>query len=369
MRVTDIIHSSSRDGKIRSVYTIAMNIQKNVSLAPYTSLRVGGEASEIYIANNYDSLIKAIESSPDKPNLFGFGCNILISDKGLPGRTIICRGGNVTVTENTLIVDAGVWWDDVVKTAIENNLWGLELMSEIPSSVGGAIFGNIAAYGQQISDTLVSFEAYDLDTRKIRTYNKNDFEFKYRWSSIQQHPELIITRATFELSKKPLHELRYDSALVIAEELGLDTETLEGRRKTIIETRGRAGSLYDPESDKYEHTAGSFFKNPLVSTEQAKELASFDETGKTLERIENQSRIHGGDSHRASAAHVLLAAGFNRGQTWDKVRLHPKHVLKIEAIDGATATEVYEVVQEILSTVKAKLDITLEPEVKFLGEF
>lgn len=344
-----------------------MKILQNATLAPYTSLRVGGPAEELCLVNSYDSMIKALSSSPDKPNVFGFGCNILVSDEGLKGRTIIWRGGEITVDGDILTADAGVWWDDVVKVAIENNLWGLELMSEIPSSVGGALFGNIAAYGQQVSDTLISFEAFDLKTSKIKLFNKDSFDFAYRWSSLQNHPELIITRATFKLSRSPIHILKYDSALVTAEELGLNTETLNGRRETIIETRRRAGSLYDPESDKYEHTAGSFFKNPLVSTEQAKELASFDETGKTLERIENQSRIHGGDSHRASAAHVLLAAGFSRGRTWNKVRLHPSHVLKIETLDGATANEVYAVVQEILTTVKDKLNIDLEPEVKLLG--
>ena len=98
-------------------------------------------------------------------------------------------------------------------------------------------------------------------------------------------------------------------------------------------------------------------------------VAGFDETGKTLDRIINQSKIHGGNAQRASAAHVLLAAGFHRGQTWGNVRLHPHHVLKIETLPGATAQEVYDVTQLILETVKDKLDITLEPEVKFLGNF
>lgn len=178
---------------------------------------------------------------------------------------------------------------------------------------------------------------------------------------------MIILRASFQLSFRPLHELRYDSALAVATELQLEPDTLTHCRDIIIETRRRAGSLYHPEDTTTEHTAGSFFKNPLVTTEQARELAQFDETGKALERIENQSRIHGGDSHRASAAHVLLAAGFSRGQTWGHVRLHPQHVLKIETLDGATADEVHAVVQEIISTVKTKLGIDIEPEVKFLG--
>lgn len=107
----------------------------------------------------------------------------------------------------------------------------------------------------------------------------------------------------------------------------------------------------------------------MVTSEQAVMLASFDETGKTLERINEQNRIHGGNTHRASAAHVLLAAGFSRGQTWDNVRLHPDHVLKIETLPGATAQEVYDVATEILATVQSKLGIELVPEVRYLGDF
>lgn len=344
-----------------------MKTLRNESLAPYTSLRVGGPAEELVVVETRDELIAALQDVQTKPWLLGFGCNVLISDKGLPGKTFVWRTGKISIDDTQVIADAGVWWDDVVLAAVNNGLWGLELMSEIPSSVGGAVFGNIAAYGQQVSDTLDWIEVFNISSGTTELHGKNDFDFTYRWSSLQDNPDKIILRAGFQLAEVPQHELRYDSALAIKEELGLDCSTPENCRAIIIETRNRAGSLYHPNDETTEHTAGSFFKNPMVSTEQAKELATYDETGKTLERIENQSRIHGGDAHRASAAHVLLAAGFERGHTWGNVRLHPKHVLKIETLEGATASEVYNVVNEIVSTIKTKLDIDLEPEVKFLG--
>lgn len=344
-----------------------MKTLQNESLAPYTSLHVGGPAEELVIVETRDELIAALQNVQTKPWLLGFGCNVLISDKGLPGKTLLWRTGKISIDDTQIIADAGVWWDDVVLTAVNKGLWGLELMSEIPSSVGGAVFGNIAAYGQQVSDTLDWIEVFNFSSGDTELHGKNDFDFTYRWSSLQDNPDKIILRAAFQLAEEPLHELRYDSALAVKDELGLTTDTPEHCRAVIIETRNRAGSIYHPSDEIAEHTAGSFFKNPMVSTEQAKELAAYDETGKTLERIENQSRIHGGDSHRASAAHVLLAAGFERGQTWGHVRLHPKHVLKVETLVGASSTEVYDVVQEIVSTVKEKLGIDLEPEVKFLG--
>ena len=359
-----IITEMNRSGILASMKTLL-----NESLAPYTSLRVGGPAEKLIIAESYDDAVSVL-SSHEKPLwVFGFGCNVLISDNGLPGTTLMLRGGDITVEGEEVVADAGVWWDDAVRAAIAHNLWGLELMSEIPSSVGGAVVGNIAAYGQQVSDSLAWLEIFDADNGTITKHDVSDFDFNYRQSSLQQQPEKVILRVGFKLSRTPLHELKYDSAVAIATELGLDQSQLDQRREIIIETRRRAGSIYHPDDPTPDRTAGSFFKNPLVEPEQAKQLANYDETGKTLERIERQSQIHGGSAHRASAAHVLLAAGFKRGQTWQHVQLHPSHVLKLATLPGASASEVYDIVQEIVQTVQDKLGIKLEPEVRFIGQF
>ncbi len=341
----------------------------NEPLAPYTSLRVGGPAEKLVIVETYDDMVGALQTAETRPWLLGFGCNVLVSDAGLPGTTLMWRGGQVTVDGNEVIADAGMWWDDVVQTAIEHGLWGLELLSQIPSSTGGAVFGNIAAYGGQVSDTLIWVEIYDTKTGKIQRHDADDFEFKYRHSSLQSEPERVIVRVGFDLKTTPVHDLRYESALTIAGEKGLDPNDLKQRREIVAETRRHVGSLYDPNDPNPERTAGSFFKNPMVDFEQAKELAQFDESGKTLERILEQSKIHGGSTQRASAAHVLLAAGFKRGQRWENVMLHPSHVLKVATLPGATAQEVYAVVREIQETVQTKLGIELEPEVRFLGDF
>ena len=348
-----------------------MKPERSVSLAHFTSLKCGGVAEELYQPKTRDQVIDILaETTADEPLwILGYGSNCLVSDEGLPGKTILWRGGDTFQDGKQLIVDAGVWWDDFVQYAIKEGLWGLELMSEIPSSVGGAIFGNIAAYGQQVSDTLLWVEVYNRHTGSTERLGRGVIDFAYRESSLQTSPHLIILQVAFELSPTRLHTLRYESALQVAAELGCDIDTLEGTRTAIIETRARAGSLYDPNDIYAERTAGSFFKNPLVTHDQAVELASFDETGKTLERIQEQSRVHGGSSLRASAAHVLLAAGYTRGHTWDHVRLHPKHVLKLETLEGAKAQDVYVAAREIIDTAQAKLNITLMPEVRFLGKF
>lgn len=345
-----------------------MKSYQNIPLAQFTSLNVGGYAQELVFPDSYDEFKVLIQENP-LANILGYGCNVLISDSGLPGKTIVLREGSIKIEDTTAIADAGVWWDELVQTSIDHGLWGLELMSEVPSSVGGAIYGNIACYGQQVSDVLAWVEIFDRRDNTIHRLPAEDVEMSYRASMFQQHPEFVIMRVAFELSPQPKQDLTYDSALMIGEELGLHPDTLTDRRTIIIETRRRAGSIYHYDEPNVEHSAGSFFKNPLVSTELAIELAKFDETGKTLERIQHQSQVHGGDSHRASAAHVLLAAGFKRGQNWGPVQLHDNHVLKIITHEGANATQVYDVVQEILATVHEKLGVQLEPEVKFIGDF
>lgn len=345
-----------------------MKTYQDALLAPYTSLNVGGVAETLLLPGSYDEYLTALRQHPEA-HILGFGCNALISDAGLPGVTIMMRSGGIESNGTTLVADAGLWWDDLVQQSITQNLWGLELLSQVPSSVGGAVYGNIACYGQQISDTLAWVEVFDRRSGTNYRLPASDIPMGYRTGDLQNRPELVILRAAFDLSVSKKQELVYDSALVLADELGLDRDNLTDRRDIIIETRRRAGSIYSFDDPSVEHSAGSFFKNPLVSTEQATELARYDESGKTLERIQQQSQVHGGDTHRASAAHVLLAAGFRRGQAWGPVQLHDNHVLKIVTRDGATATQVYDVAQEILATVRQKLGIELEPEVKFIGKF
>ena len=129
-----------------------MQIQNNVAIAPYTSFGVGGNAEYFALVHNTDELIEALKCTlPDMPLwLIGFGSNSLVSDQGLPGMTLCIQQGEINVEGTTIIADAGVWWDDVVQTAIAHNLWGIELMSEIPGSVGGSTFINITAYGQSL---------------------------------------------------------------------------------------------------------------------------------------------------------------------------------------------------------------------------
>ncbi|HEY4160441.1 MAG TPA: FAD-binding protein [Candidatus Saccharimonadales bacterium] len=348
-------------------------MEENVPLAPLTSLAAGGSAERLYMCHSGEELQAALtKADGDQLWVLGYGANVLVSDAGLPGTTVLMRGGKTTRDGDIVIADAGVWWDDLVQFAIHENLWGLELMSAIPGGVGAAVAGNIAAYGQAVADTLAWVEVFDRDSHKTRRLVPAELNLSYRYSTFQT-PEfagLIILRAAFALHRTPNKQLEYDAALAVAHDKNYDLSSLDGRRQTILDTRAGAGSLWDyRHPNDYLHTAGSFFRNPIVTEAQAAAVMAHDETGRSLEVLSKMNKLHGGSGKRVSAALVLLAAGFQRGQTWGPVRLHPDHILKIENTGGATAQEIYVAAQEIIHTVKQKLDVELLPEVRFLGAF
>lgn len=348
--------------------------QTQIPLKILTSFGCGGPAACLYRVTSVEELQALLATDLPRPHwLLGYGTNVLVSDHGLDGTVLVMRGGHVMLDENSglLVVDAGTWWDEAVERAVNEGLWGIELMSGIPGNAGAAVAGNIAAYGQAVADTLVWVEAYDSDTFQTKRLRAEDLKLAYRSSAFHggELEGMIILRAAFSLATTPTTDLAYQSALDVAHELDLDTDSLQHRRRIILEARGRVGSLYDSEVNAHYKSAGSFFKNPLVTPEQADYVAGFDESGRTRQQLDEQNRIHGGDSARVSAALVLLAAGFKRGQEFGPVRLHPKHVLKIENTGEATAQDVYDTASHIMRTAKDQLDITLEPEVRLLGVF
>lgn len=342
-------------------------------LAPLTSFKTGGVANSAVLLDTVSDFEAALKQFNNGPYWWmGFGSNSLVSDAGLDGTTFIMRSGTIQKAGNILIADSGVWWDDLVQYAINEGLWGLELTSAIPGGVGAALVGNIAAYGQAVADTLEWAEICDSRDGTCQKVPATKLGLQYRRSELlQSNRSLVVLRAAFKLSPKPTKKLEYESALSVAHDQGYDVATLQGRRDTIIETRRLAGSLWDYRDATAARTAGSYFRNPLVSATVAEQIMNYDETGKSLELLKTMNRIHGGEVSRVSAAHILLAAGFARGQSWFEgaVRLHPQHVLKLENAQNATSEQINSVAQEIVQTVKTKLQVELEPEIRLLGTF
>lgn len=345
----------------------------DVNLAEYTAFKVGGPAENFALCHDSADQLEALKCTLPGTKLWvlGYGSNSLISDQGLPGMVLCLRGGKVTVEGNKIIADAGAWWDDVVTTAIDNNLWGIELLSEVPGSVGAAAYINITAYGQSFGNNVDWIEVWDRKLQSVRQLEATELNWGYKQSIFQlpENAHLIITRVCFKLSTERRDELTYQKAIEVAEVLKLNVNDLKSRRKIIIESRKRAGSIWHPDDVLSHRTVGSFFRNPTVSQDKADAIMSFDETGETLTAIRKMNQVHGGDACRVSAAHVMLAAGFKRGQTWGNVKLNDQNLLKIEALPGATAQEIYDTAKSIQNICLEKLEVKLEPEARILGHF
>ncbi|MYB40018.1 FAD-binding protein [Candidatus Saccharibacteria bacterium] len=347
-------------------------ILQNVDLAPLTSFGVGGPA-QAYLKLDSSAAFKRFLRVADPPGfewLLGSATNVLISDRGLDGTTWHFAGGRLAFDEadGLLLADAGAVWDDLVVFAVARGLWGVELMSGIPGTVGGAAAININAYGQALADVLAWVEVYDPLEKSCRRIAFDEADWGYKRSPFADGRQAVLSLA-LKLEKRPTTELRYGTALKYAADRGLDAGSLAERRQIILGVRAAAGSLLDSSESGSARTCGSFFKNPVIGREKIEAVIAHEETNLTAKELLAMNRLHGGSAGRVSAAHVLLAAGFKRGQRFGRVRLHPDHVLKVENFASASAQEIYDTARLIQKTVKMRLDIDLEFEVKTMGVF
>ena len=318
-------------------------------------------------AGDSQQLVAYLQADPPSPvRLLGQGTNLLIADGPLPGTVISVTSPHYSIIGPVVWAEAGLNWDRLVAMTVTRGLWGLELLSGIPGTVGAAAAININAYGQSLADSLVGVEVYDPGTRQLRVLPIKDGDWGYKRSPVRGQ---FVTRVGWRLSRQPTSKLLYPSALAYAKQKGLKPTSLDNRRRIILAVRAQAGSLYDPGDLGQVQTCGSYFKNPVVVRRQLKTLLAADESGLGRRALRRMSRLQGDQATRVSAALVLLAAGFCRGQTFGRVRLHPDHVLKLENHQQASAAEIHQVGAEIQAAVKAKLGILLEPEIAFWGNF
>ena len=341
--------------------------QSDFSLADLVAFGVGGRVARFGRATSSQQLVEFLAAGPPPPiRLLGQGTNLLVADAPLAGTVIQASSPHYSIVGPVVWAEAGLGWDRLVAMTVSRGLWGLELLSGIPGTVGAAAAINISAYGQSLADHLVGIEVYDLTAGRLRMLPHYPGDWGYKQSPVRGR---FVTRVGWRLSRRPTSRLLYPSALAYAQKEGLKPGLLADRRRIILGVRRAAGAIYAPAGPDQAKTCGSYFKNPIVSRRQLKALLAFDESGRRRAALRRMNRIHGGRTDRVSAALVLLAAGFERGQTFGRVRLHPDHVLKLENYQKATAKEIYQTGAEIQAVVKDRLDILLEPEIAFWGDF
>src|SRR5271170_6709725 len=262
-----------------------MTIQENVPLAPLTTLQVGGEARYFAELKREDEVREALQFAKTRSLalfVLGGGSNLVVSDAGFAGLVVrIAIGGIATpdakdATGNAVLfsVGAGVRWDDFVAHAVVRNCAGVECLSGIPGSVGGTPVQNVGAYGQEVADTIESVLVFDLRHGQVQALCREACGFSYRTSIFNgtERGRFIILRVTYALLPDGKPRMQYaDLKKYFAG--WSESPTLAQIRDSVRSIRSSKGMLISA-GDEDCRSAGSFFKNPVLSSEQYRELAA-----------------------------------------------------------------------------------------------
>ncbi|HZR57610.1 MAG TPA: UDP-N-acetylmuramate dehydrogenase [Terriglobales bacterium] len=347
-----------------------MLIQENVPLAPLTTLKVGGAARYFVEAQTIHEVQEAVTLARARSLplfVLGGGSNLVVSDAGWPGLVLRIAVGGIEQRESNgeilFDVGAGEEWDRFVSRAVRENFAGVECLSGIPGSVGGTPVQNVGAYGQEVADTIHSVLALDLQDNQLHEMPAAACGFRYRTSifNTTEKNRYVIIRATYGLTPNGQPHLEY--ADLKKHFVGWqETPTLSDVREAVRKIRASKGMLIVA-GDEDCRSAGSFFKNPVLSNNQYNEL-----TKAAAEKNLQVPSYPALDAQRkVSAAWLVEHSGFSKGYSNGRVGISRKHALAIVNRDQASAADVLEFKEEIQNRVEEIWKIRLEPEPVFVG--
>ncbi len=179
-------------------------IQRNVSLAKWTTFCIGGRAEFFYTAKSKEALIKAVLAAEKiKAPFFvlGGGSKLLVSDEGFKGIVIKLQNTKYKLQNTKIIAEAGVMLGVLVNVSAKTGLSGFEWAAGIPGTVGGALRGNAGAFGGEMKDAVREVETYNIKKESREIFKNKDCCFGYRNSIFKQEKNLVILSAVIELRK------------------------------------------------------------------------------------------------------------------------------------------------------------------------
>lgn len=342
-----------------------MKVREAVALAELTTLRVGGEARYVLTIGAKEELPAALAFIRERDLPFvvlGQGSNVLASDDPyigavllmrIPGTTYEDQGDHVRVTAG-----AGVQWDELVRDCAERGLWGLENLAGIPGTVGAAPVQNIGAYGAEVHTVIEQVEAYDAANGQWNIFPRAECGFAYRDSRFKHEPNLIIVSVAFRLAKQSEPHVEY-ADLIAARSEGKDLSTPGAIGETVRGVRARKF----PDLKEF-GTAGSFFKNPILSKEAYDALST---------RYREETAPYGGipvypmnDRIKIPLAFILDKLLGMRGFRLGNAFLFGNQPLVLVADKQATAEDVDSLAHEIESRIEMATGIRIEREVRDL---
>jgi UDP-N-acetylmuramate dehydrogenase len=350
-----------------------MQVQENILLAPLTTFRIGGPARFFVDAKTITDVEESLRfaRTRDIPLfVLGGGSNLVVADSGWPG--LVLKIGISGIEPSTgaaeegralFDVGAGESWDRFVSHAVTAHCAGVECLSGIPGSVGGTPVQNVGAYGQEVSNTIESVEVFDLEDNQVRQLCNEACGFAYRSSifNTTERGRFIILRVTYALAPGGEPHLEYADLKRHFE--GRETvPNLAETREAIRHIRARKGMLI-VEGDPDCRSAGSFFKNPVLSEEQHAALKRRAEAKKLT--IPSYPALE--KSRKVSAAWLVEHSGFARGYGFGCAGISSKHALAIVNRGGATAAEILGLKDQIQQRVAEIWAVQLETEPVMVG--
>ncbi|MFA6183680.1 MAG: UDP-N-acetylmuramate dehydrogenase [Parcubacteria group bacterium] len=308
-----------------------MEIQKDVPLAPYTTFKIGGNSKFFTEARNREEIKEAVNYAQNnnlKIFVLGGGSNVLVSDKGFDGLVIKIKNNEIKVDDMEISCDAGVSLMNLVNFSVKNDLVGLEWAAGIPGTVGGAIRGNAGAFGGEIKNSVVEIEVLDINKNplEIVTYDNNECKFSYRSSIVKENENLILISVRLRLKKRA-------------------DENSQDMIKEIIEKRLA--------SQPSEASAGSFFKNPIVTKDAIIEKFQHD----------TEMKMRG---DKLPAGWFIDDLGF-KGKKIGGAQVSEKHANFIINIENAKAEDIIILSSFLKQKVRDSYGVQLEEEVSKLG--
>lgn len=287
--------------------TRELRLERGAPIAPYTTFGIGGPADilvEVYTERALQQVVREAVANKLRWLLIGGGSNLLVGDTGYRGLVIVNRIDHVDVKGATIVAGAGTDLGEVVEAARERSFSGLEFAVDIPGTVGGAIRGNAGAFGRAVGDVVSRVRL--LEGAELVDKMPGEMGFAYRSSRLKQCSDIVV-EAEFAL--------------------------IPGDRVEMDRIMGQHAAQRALRKEKGLHTAGCFFKNPILS-----------------------------DGQKVAAGQLLEAAGAKEIRD-GCASVHAYHANYIVNKGGATAEEILRVAREMKRRVQESAGIVLEEEV------
>lgn len=337
-----------------------MIIHENFSLKKYNTFSIDAKARYFVEANSVKKL-QEILGNNDYPRkiLIGGGSNMLLTNDidalfihvNLKGKWIVNESDDTVSVK----VMAGENWHEMILWTLENNYGGLENMSLIPGNTGTAPIQNIGAYGVELKDSFVSCEAIRIEDLQLITLTKEECKFGYRDSYFKNEgkDKFVITSVTFSLTKNN-HKINsgYGAIEEQLERDAIKNPTIKDISNAIIAIR--QSKLPDP---KVLGNSGSFFKNPMVSTEVFNEFISKHPEAPFYKISDLIYKI--------PAGWLIEKCGF-KGKRFGDAGVHQHQALVLVNYDKATGKEILALASKIIEQVQNEFNITISPEVNII---